>query len=54
MNVMKKKQTHKYGEKTGSYQWREGRGKQHKGEAIGCKIGYKDVLYNMGNRANIL
>ena len=23
-------------------------------QTIGCKRGYKDVLYNMGNRANIL
>ena len=23
-------------------------------QTIGCKMGYKDVLYNMGNIANIL
>ena len=22
-------------------------------KAVGCKIGYKDILYNMGNIANI-
>ena len=36
----------------------EGRGTIGAGEwevqTIGCKVGYRDVLYNMGNTANIL
>lgn len=37
---------------------RVGRGnievEEWKGQTIGCTIGYNDVLYHMGNAANIL
>ena len=58
MNITKKKQIHRYREQITGYQRREGR------EAIKrwrsgrykllCVRGYKDILYYMGNTANIL
>ena len=59
---IKKKQTHRYREQTSGYQsggcgWARasniGVGEQEV-ETIGCKIGYKDILYNTENTANIL
>ena len=56
MNRTKKKQTHRYREQTSGYQW--GRGNKWVGEwevqTFGCKIGYKDILYNTGDIGNIL
>ena len=49
-NVTKKKQTHK--EQTSGYQC--GEVGEWAVQIIGCKIGYKDVLYNMGNITSIL
>ena len=59
VNITKKKQTYRYGERTSGYQWGDkGRGKIRLGEwkvqTTGCKVGYKDVLYNTGDKTNIL
>ena len=55
VNIAKKKQTHR--ESTRAYQLGEGGG-IHIGlweaQSIGCKIGYKDVMYNTRNIASIL
>ena len=57
VNITKKKQTHRYRGQASGYQW-GGRGSIGVGEwevqTIGCKTGYKDVLYNTSNIANIL
>ena len=57
VNITKMKQTHRYREQTSGYQW-WGRGcigvEEWEVQTIGCKMGYKDVLYNMGNITNIL
>ena len=51
----------RYREQTSGYQWAGGgagkgniRGGEGEVQTIGCEIGYKDVLYNTGKRANIL
>ena len=59
VNITKKKQTYRYGRRTSGYQWRDkGRDNIRLGEweveTTGCKIGYKDVLYNTGDKTNIL
>ena len=52
VNITKKRLTD-IEKKTGGYQWWEGKYRWGV-QTIGCKIGYKDVLYNMGNIAKIL
>ena len=56
MNITKKKTTHRHREQTSSYQCVGGdmRVGELEVQIIGYKIGYKDVLYSMGNTANIL
>ena len=58
VNITKKKQTHRYREQASGYQWGGGRGSTGLGkwevQTIGRKTGYKDVVYNTGNIANIL
>ena len=61
VDVTKKKQSHRYRERTSGYQWGEGRRKvQYRGrelrllKTIRYKTRYKDILYKMGNIANIL
>ena len=57
VSITNKKQICRYREQTTGYQW-WGRGyikvEERKVQNIGCKIGYKDILYNMGNINNIL
>ena len=56
-NITKKKQTHRYREQTSGYQCR-GKGiirvREWEVQTIGCKIGYKNVLYNMGTIDNVV
>ena len=48
-------QTHRYREQTSDYQWHRAQtGGEWKVQTIRYKIGYKYVLYNMENMANIL
>ena len=60
MNIRKKKQTRKYREQTSGYQWGEEMRSGNIGvgdlevQTIMYKISYKDILYKMGNIANIL
>ena len=60
MNITKKRQTHRYREQTSGYQGGEGRARGNTGvgdeevQTVRYKISYKDILYNMGNIANIL
>ena len=59
-NITKKKQTPRYRERSSGYQWGEGRreGQYRDGDSeiqtIMYKTSHKDILYNMGNIANIL
>ena len=56
-NITKKKQTNRYREQTSGYQCR-GKGiirvREWEVQTIGCKIGYKNVLYNMGTIDNVV
>ena len=59
VNITKKKYTHWYMQRTKSW-LPEGSGERSSKEVregevktTGCKVGYKDVLYNMGNIASI-
>ena len=59
VNITKKKKTYRYGGWTSGYQWGDkGRDNIRLGEwevqTTGFKIGYKDVLYNTGDKTNIL
>ena len=57
VNITKKKQTHRYKEQTNDYQWWGGEGQYRDGAVGGTNSwvkGYKDVLYNTGNIANVL
>ena len=55
VNITKKKQTHRYREQTGGYQWRGGIDRWRSGryKLLGV-YRLKDVLYNTGNTVNIL
>ena len=59
VNIKEKKQTHRYKEQTGGFQWGErretglDRSKGLEVQTIRYKISYKNILYNMGNIANI-
>ena len=57
--ITKKKQTHRYRQQATGYQRGGGEGQYRGGreqevQTIDFKIGYNDVLYNMGDIANIL
>ena len=58
VNIAKKKQIHRYREHTNKLMVFIGGKGQYSGEGvgdtIGCKVSYKDILYNMRNIANIL
>ena len=55
LNMTKRKQNHKHREENIGYQWGERRGRGNIGvrkqevQTTACKIGYKDILYSMGN-----
>ena len=52
VNVAKKKQTHRYRERSSRCQWEERRCRGVRGTSYEYKTSYKDVLYNAGNIAN--
>ena len=60
VNVRKKKQTYRYREQTTGYWWGEGReqglhrGRGEEVQIITYKIIHKNILYSIGNIANIL
>ena len=56
VNITKKKQALRYREQTSGYQcWRDNtRVGEWEVQTIGCKTGYREVLHNMRNIANIL
>ena len=60
MNITKKKRTHRHREQTSGYQWGEGsgegqyRGRDEEAKTAGYRRSCMDLLYNMGNTANIL
>ena len=57
MNITKKKQIRRNIEHTNDYHWGDGcnPGSGHcEVQTIVCTVGYKDILYNTGNTANVL
>ena len=58
VNIIERKQNHKYEEQTSGYEWKTRRGRIGRGikiyKVLSVKqINYKDILYSTGNITNI-